>query len=131
MSGFYYLASPYSKYPGGPDRACADVCLLAARMFMAGVSVFSPIAHTHAIAVAGDLAGHFEQWAAFDEAMIAASEGVIVAMMQGWRESSGIAAEIEIAQRLGKPVRYMDTSLNFVGGEPVPTTGYFAPKGGR
>lgn len=120
MSQYHYLASPYSRYPAGHDAACQDVCLLAARLFNAGVLVFSPIAHTHAIALAGGLHGHFQQWAEFDEAMIAGSCGMIVAMMPGWRDSEGIAAEIEICGRLGKPVLYMDGDLNLT---PAPPRG--------
>lgn len=111
---FWYLASPYSKYPLGTEAAYRDVCALAARLFKAGIPVYSPIAHTHAIAVIGGLDGHFEQWKRFDEAMIAASCGVIVAMLEGWRESAGIAAEIAICKRQRKPTRYCDTGLNFV-----------------
>lgn len=137
MSGFYYLASPYSKYPGGPEAACADVSVLAARLFKAGVLVFSPIAHTHAIATLGGLAGHFDQWADFDEAMLLASRGMLIATMAGWRESAGIAAEIKICERIGKPVSYISTDLDFIteaqavgqqvasGDRPIQTTGYF------
>lgn len=111
MTGFYYLATPYSRYPAGVDAAYAEACRVAARLFLEGVPVYSPIAHTHAIASAGDLPGHFEQWASFDEAMISASIGMIVAMMDGWRESAGITAEIEICRRLGKMVFYLDPAL--------------------
>lgn len=108
MSGFIYLASPYSRYPGGIDAAHAEVCQIAAALFRAGTLVYSPIAHTHAIAKTGGLDLGFEQWAAFDEAMIAASDGMIVVKMDGWQDSAGIAAEIAICKRLGKPVQYMD-----------------------
>lgn len=116
MTGFWYLATPYSKYPLGTMLAHQHACELAARLFRAGINVYSPIAHTHALAEIGGLDGHFDQWAAFDEALIAASDGLIVAMMRGWRESAGIAAEIAICTRLDKPVRYMETTLNFVEG---------------
>lgn len=105
---FWYLASPYSKHPAGVDAAHAEACAIAAGLFRSGVQVFSPIAHTHAIAQTGGLGLGFDQWAAFDEAMIAASVGMIVAKMEGWRDSAGIAAEIAICKRLGKPVQYLD-----------------------
>lgn len=114
---FWYLASPYSKYPAGTEAACREVCVLAARLFRAGVLVYSPIAHTHAIAAAGGLGLGFEQWQAFDEALIEASHGVLVATMPGWCESAGVTAEIVIAHRLGKPVRYIDSNnLDVIGG---------------
>ena len=108
MSGFKYLATPYSKYPDGVDAAHAEACAIAAALFRQGTPVYSPIAHTHAIETIGRLGVGFEHWAAFDEAMIAASDGMIVAMMDGWKDSAGIAAEIVICRRLGKPVEYLD-----------------------
>jgi hypothetical protein len=107
-SGWKYLATPYSKHPAGVDAAHAEACAIAARLFKMGMLVYSPIAHTHAIAKTGGLDLGFEQWAAFDEAMIAASDGMVVAMMDGWQDSTGIAAEIVICKRLGKPVQYLD-----------------------
>ena len=32
---------------------------------------------------------------------------MVVLMLDGWRESVGVAAEIRIAGELGKPVRYL------------------------
>lgn len=110
---FWYLASPYSRYPAGMETAYTDICGIAAQLFKAGVPVYSPIAHTHAIATIGGFAGHFDQWKDFDEAMIAASCGLIVAMMDGWKESVGVTAEIDICKRMRKPVRYVDPSLTF------------------
>jgi len=107
MTGFYYLATPYSKHPRGTEAAFQEAIAAAVTCIRAGVMVYSPIVHTHPIAVAGELPGHFEQWAAFDKAMIAASEGIIVVQMDGWQQSSGIAAEIEMAAALGKPVLYV------------------------
>jgi hypothetical protein len=104
---FYYLATPYSKYPAGLDAAYRDAATAAAVCFRSGILVFSPIAHTHVISKVGNLSGGFERWAALDEAMIAASAGMIVVEMDGWQESVGITAEIEMCRRLGKSVHYM------------------------
>ena len=119
MSGFWYLATPYSKHPRGIEAAYNEAVAAAVICIHAGVMVFSPIAHTHAIATVGELPGHYEQWSQLDEAMISAAVGVIVVQMDGWEQSSGIAAEVELAERIGKPVLYMPA------GGPVPTTGYF------
>jgi hypothetical protein len=107
MTGFYYLATPYSRYPYGPVGAFKDAVSAAATCIKAGVMVFSPIAHSHPIAVTGQIAGHFEQWAALDEAMIAASNGMIVVEMEGWQESAGIKAEIDLCHKLEKPIYFM------------------------
>ncbi len=108
MTGFYYLATPYSRYERGTEAAFQDAIAAAVICIRAGIQVFSPIAHTHPIAVHGGLAGHFEMWASLDEAMIRASDGMIVVRMDGWDRSEGIAAEIAICERLRKPVLYME-----------------------
>lgn len=72
-----------------------------------GKHVFSPIAHTHPIALAGDLPEDFAYWEAFDRKMIAACSEMWVVMMDGWSESRGIKAELDIAASMWKPVRYL------------------------
>jgi hypothetical protein len=39
--------------------------------------------------------------------MIRASDGMIIVDMEGWEQSDGIAAEIEICNRLGKPITHV------------------------
>lgn len=107
MSGFWYLASPYSHYAGGIEAAHRGAVNAAIICIKAGIPVFSPIAHCHFIAVHGGIDGGFKTWRAFDEAMIVAALGVIVVGMDGWCCSHGIAAEVELCARLGKPVLYM------------------------
>lgn len=111
---FYYLATPYSRHPRGVEEACREAASAAAACFRAGILVFSPIPHSHAIAVAGDLPGGFEYWQALDHAMIRASAGLIVVKMDGWENSAGVQAEIVIAGNYGKPIHYMRL------GGPVP-----------
>lgn len=103
-----YLASPYSHPdPAVRQQRFETVCFIAARLMREGHHVYSPIAHTHPIAVKGELPTGFEYWEAFDRKMITACDAVWVAMMDGWRESVGVTAEIKIADELGKPVRYI------------------------
>lgn len=103
--GVAYLATPYSKYPGGIHKAFAHAAALAARLFAAGVKVYSPIAHTHALAdhSALDPLDH-SIWLPFDEAMMAAASSIVVAHMDGWQDSNGIAFEIGVFERAGKPI---------------------------
>ncbi len=105
---FKYLASPYSKYPGGVDAAYEEACWIAGRLWKAGVPVFCPIIQTHSLSKMVDLPATFEFWASYDHTMIAASDGMIIAKMPGWQDSVGIQAEIAICAKLGKPVTYLD-----------------------
>ena len=52
---YYYLATPYSKYPGGPEAAFQMACRQAAILIKAKIPVYCPIAHTHPIAVQNDM----------------------------------------------------------------------------
>jgi hypothetical protein len=104
-----YLATPYSKYPGGIEKAFKDATKLAARLVTAGVRVYPPITLTHPLAIIGgiDPMSH-EIWLPFDQAMMDASEAIIVARMESWQISKGIAHEIEYFGGAGKPVFYLN-----------------------
>jgi hypothetical protein len=104
-----YLASPYSHPdPAVREQRFRDVCATAATLMRAGYGILSPIAHTHPIAIAGDLPKGWDFWSAYDEALITACTEVWVLMLDGWEESTGVQAEIAIAGRQGKRVRYLD-----------------------
>jgi hypothetical protein len=81
-------------------------CRFAGAMMASGELVFSPIAHTHPIAVRCALPRGWEFWKRYDQAMLAAADKVVVVMMNGWRDSKGIENEIRIAKEMGKPVEY-------------------------
>jgi hypothetical protein len=104
-----YLATPYTKYATGPHGAFFDASRLAGKLILSGVNVYSPIAHTHPIGLYGgmdilDLA----IWLPFDEIMMDRCDSLIVAHMAGWRESRGIAHEIDFFERAGKPIADLD-----------------------
>ena len=109
MPGLIYLATPYSD----PDPAVRlqrfeEVSRVAALLTQAGMHVFSPISHTHQIALAGDLPNDWEFWEAHDRAFLAACEGLIVLRQTGWQESTGVTAELAIAREMGIMIEYMD-----------------------
>lgn len=106
---YVYLASPYS-HPCPAMRECRYLMAMAAtaEMIRQGLVVFSPIVHSHPLAVAHDLGLDFKAWEHIDHAMIRACERVIVLKLEGWEESHGVQAEIQYARRKGKTVAYMD-----------------------
>lgn len=105
-----YLATPYSKYKGGNlDLAFQEAAALAAALLIEGVKVYSPIAHTHPLAVYSHLDPlDHSIWLPFDEAMMEAADALIVAHMEGWAESFGVAHEIKKFQADGKPIFDLD-----------------------
>lgn len=107
-----YLAVPYSH----PDAAVREsrfnaVNRVAARLMKAGTHVFSPISHTHPIALVGDLPTGWDYWAAYDRLMLSACEKLVVLMLDGWRESTGVQAEIDIAKELGMEIVFIEAPL--------------------
>lgn len=112
-----YLASPYSppahlegRMAGVVHRQVmfTAVARVAAIMMARGELLFSPIAHTHPIAMEGTLPTDWQFWQRYDTRMIASCDSVTVACLEGWRESRGVQAEIAEAERLGLPVRYVN-----------------------
>lgn len=107
-STLVYVATPYSQYPGGIKKAFDHACTATAELIRRGINAYSPIAHTHPIAIRGkiDPLDH-EFWLSFDNAMMNASSELFVIEMAGWEKSKGIAAEIETFTKAKKPVSYL------------------------
>jgi len=104
----YYLATPYTRAPGGREEAYRIACMTAANMMRLGVAVFSPIAHGHAIASIGELeATESAWWEDINNTVLDTCGGLVVAMMPGWDTSEGIEDEIFRARRGRIPVWYM------------------------
>lgn len=111
-----YLATPYNHPdPEVRERRFREACRVAAHFMCQGVHLFCPIAHTHPIALAGDLPKGWEYWQAYDRAMLFTCTELWVVKMGGWEESEGIKGELSIARELGLKIRYVE----FVH-EPVP-----------
>ena len=108
-SEYWYLATPYSKYPEGIEKAFQHACEAAAHLVREGKLVYCPIAHTHPVAVYGGL-DPFDHdiWLPQDRPFMDGAAGLIVVMMPGWAESYGIGEEIKIFRAAGKPVEYME-----------------------
>ena len=106
--GFWYLATPYTLYPEGIEAAFQEACRNAGLLIRAGFPVFSPIAHSHPIALAAriDPLSH-EIWLPADLPMMEAAKGLIVCRMTGWENSYGVAVEMERFARMGKPIHPM------------------------
>ena len=107
-SGFWYLATPYSKYSDGLEAAFVEAAKAAAFLTRHGIGVFSPIAHTHPVAVYGNLDPlDHTIWLPADAPMMAAAVGMVIVKMDGWQESYGIKKEIEAFEAMSKPIEYM------------------------
>lgn len=104
-----YVGTPYTKYLGGIEPAFVDACKLTARLLQSGLKVYSPIAHTHPIAIHGNINPlDLNVWLPFDASIMAKSDAMIVAMMPGWEVSTGVLHEIRVFVAAGKPVYFLN-----------------------
>ena len=113
-SELIYLAVPYSHAdPHIRDKRWMAANMAAAKLMSQGLYIFSPISHTHPIAVVsgGTLPIGWEFWEGFDRQYLNVCKKVIVLRIPGWDTSKGVTAEIKIAGELGIPVEYMDWDM--------------------
>lgn len=109
MPDLIYLATPYSHADARVvEYRFIVACRVAGRLMGEGHLVFSPIAHTHPIAMEAKLPLGWDFWARYDQALLDRATEVWVLRMDGWDESRGIQAEVRYAQETDKPVRFID-----------------------
>lgn len=106
---YWYVGTPYSKYPDGLHVAWTEACKATAYLLRSGLRVYSPIAHTHPVSMYGEIDPYdHEIWLPADAPFMHNACGLIVVKMCGWEESHGIQEEIKLFKKLGKPVLWMD-----------------------
>src|ERR1035437_4803224 len=104
-----YLATPYSKYPAGIDAAFIAACKVAAYFIRNGIKTYSPIAHTHPIAIHGRIdPWDHSIWLPFDRTMMELADAIVVAELPSWEISKGIEHEVNFFIDRSKPVFYYD-----------------------
>jgi len=103
-----YLATPYSGTQKQQLERFEAACRIAGEIIKHGYCVFSPISHSHFIALIGDIPGSHEFWKAQNESWLSWSDEVWVAKMSGWKESAGVKWEMAWAEENGRPVEFID-----------------------
>jgi Domain of unknown function (DUF1937) len=103
-----YLASPYS-HPNLRERAVRfdAACRAAAGLIRTGQPVFAPVVQGHALIGYG-IPSDWTFWEPLARQYLARCDQVLVLQLDGWRESEGVQAELELAAELGKRVDYLD-----------------------
>lgn len=112
---FWYLGTPYSKYPQGIEAAFWFAVRMRGRLVQAGVPVFSPIIHSHPVAVQCGL-DPFDRaiWLPSEEPIMRAAGGLLVVRAEGWEQSKGLRYEQNYFITCKKPIVFMDLE------EPLP-----------
>lgn len=104
-----YLASPYTdedenvmifRYKKAVEAA--------AKLLSEGYLVFSPIVHSHPIAITHNLPRDYTFWEDYSTSFLLYwAEAVVVLLLPGPAYSKGVSAEIATARRAGLPVYYL------------------------
>ena len=107
---YLYVATVYTKHPGGFDAAFNDAAVAAAVLMRAGYRVHSPIVHGHVMSRVGKVDAHIppegqhDFWMAADLPAMHHAAALIVVKMPGWENSSGINYEIKKFIQAGKEI---------------------------
>ena len=89
-----YLASPFSRYRLGHERAVADIARIAGHLIHAGVKLFCPVVHCDPLVRFGKLKPtDAALWRRINAPFVEACSVLIVARLEGWDASAGIADE--------------------------------------
>ena len=104
-----FISSPYSSSEQKiVDERFRKVCLTCADLLRKGYIVFSPIAHGHSIVqVDKNIPTDWDFWNSYCRWFITNCDELWVLTLDGWQDSTGVKAEIEIATKLGKEVKYI------------------------
>lgn len=109
-----YLASPYSHpNPEVKHERFEEIARIAGTLMGEGQLIFCPITHTHPIQLySADLPSGWDFWQRFDKEFLDFCKGMIVVMMDGWKESVGVQAEIQYMKMQNKNILYLDVSIH-------------------
>lgn len=109
--GYIYLASPYTGTTEQREQRFIAVCKAAAELMQLGTVIYSPIAHGHVIEQhMGGIQSH-AFWMDQCLAMLRRADRLLVLCLPGWKDSKGVALEIEFAKNNNIPCVFIETSL--------------------
>lgn len=99
-----YLATPYSHHSEYiRDSRFHEVTRLAGLLLKEGFLVYSPITHSHPIAVKTKLPSSFDFWKALDMSMLNWADVFVLYKQEGWEKSAGVKEEFTYCINKGIP----------------------------
>jgi hypothetical protein len=109
MSKIIYFASPYSdKNQDVVNQRVELTTKTVAKLVAEGNVVISPIVYGHTLLKYHDMPSDWEFWKNFCQSFLLKCEEMIVFKIDGWDKSSGVNGEIEIAQKMGIKITYLE-----------------------
>lgn len=107
--GLVYVGSPYTRYIYGIEAAFAWAVRTSYRLHKLHIPHWSPIVEGHPLTMQGLVeVRDVDFWQRFCRPKINKSDAFLIAAMQGWDTSDGIAREINIFVNQGKPIYFLN-----------------------
>lgn len=105
-----YLAAPYNH----PDsdfvtQRMALFCIIDAKLCKQGLLTVSPLSK-HWMKYYTSIPLTWDFWKNYSEQLMSKCDALYVIMMEGWEQSVGVQAEIELATKLGIEIKYLKVS---------------------
>lgn len=107
QNALVYVGTPYTHADPNvmADRFNA-VNRFAISLMNDGFFVYSPITHGHPLALEGGLPRDWQFWERQATRMLSVCDVLAVLMIDGWKESKGLAEEIRLATAWGMQIWY-------------------------
>lgn len=115
--GYWYIATPYSKYKDGLEKAYEAALFADIMLQNLGIRTFGPIRISHPIAMMTGLDPYdYGIWVPLNKPFIDKAHGMVIVTFPGWEDSVGIAEEIKLFAAAGKPMFLLDPRMLGWGG---------------
>lgn len=119
--GYWYIATPYSKYKDGLEAAWNAALFADIQLQNLGIRTFGPIRISHPIAMMTGLDPYdYDIWVPMNKPFIDKAHGMVIVTFPGWEDSTGIAEEIKIVASQSKPIFLLDPKTLGWGGDALP-----------
>ena len=116
-----YLASPYTDINFEiVEKRVAQTMLCFANLCREGMNVFSPILMCHEASIRHRLPGHAAFWADMNTNFLRRSDAIYILCLPGWATSKGVRMEIDLAQTLNLPCKFIDIDGNQLDPDNLP-----------
>lgn len=103
-----FVCTPYNHENPAIVEARYDFTVeYIAKRFVEGKFVFSPVVYAHNIVKKHNLPQDWDNWNNFCIEFLKKATEVHVLQQEGWENSKGIKAELEIAKMLNIPIKYI------------------------
>lgn len=108
---FYYISNPYNGTEAEKESRAQIAARVCGLLLKKGIHAWSPIVHNHAMMKTFNeftLEERRTKILDFDFTLLKSAKGMIVLTIDGWKQSYGVQAEIDLCNKLDIPVKYLN-----------------------